>query len=126
MVDYLDSSALVKLIADEPESASLRRFVGRSRVVSSQIARVEVVRAARRYGVEGRGAELLEQLDFVTLEPSLLDAAAGIDPVTLSALDALHLASAVAHRDRIDHFVVYDARLAAAAAASGFDVASPA
>lgn len=125
MVNYLDSSALVKLIAAEPESNALRDFVGESRAVSSQIAVVEVTRAARRYGVERRGFALLEELDLVPIESSVLDAAAVADPDTLSSLDALHLASALAHRERIDSFVAYDARLAAAARASGLEVASP-
>jgi predicted nucleic acid-binding protein len=43
---YLDSSALVKLVIAEPESAALRRYVRRRRpLVSSALARTEVLRA---------------------------------------------------------------------------------
>ena len=42
---YVDSSALVKLAVREPESAALRRYLGRHRpLVSSALARTEVVR----------------------------------------------------------------------------------
>lgn len=122
---YLDSSALVKLVADEPESAALKDVVARSRVVSSQIARVEVPRAARRSDGEPLADRLLVELDLIALEPSILEAAAVLEPATLSSLDALHLASALAHRERIEAFVAYDARLLAAAEAAGLSVASP-
>ncbi|MEX2645316.1 MAG: hypothetical protein WD249_03545 [Gaiellaceae bacterium] len=49
-----------------------------------------------------------------------------MEPMTLGTLDAMHLSSALFHRERIDHFVAYDARLVAAARTSGFEVASPA
>ena len=46
---YVDSSALVKLVLAEPESAALRSFISdREHLVSSAVAAVEVVRAARR------------------------------------------------------------------------------
>jgi predicted nucleic acid-binding protein len=125
---YLDSSALVKLVAEEPESVVLRSFVDEAPwpLVSSQIAAVEVPRAARRHGAERRGRELLDRLLQIDIEPSLLDAAAEANPVTLSSLDALHLVSALAHRERIEHFVAYDVRLVEAAQANGLNVASPA
>ena len=52
---YLDSSALVKLIVAEPETAALRAYLrGRPRLVSCALARVEVVRA-----VAGGGSAML-------------------------------------------------------------------
>jgi uncharacterized protein with PIN domain len=43
---YLDSSALVKLVVDEPDSAALRRYLRRRRpLISSALARTEVLRA---------------------------------------------------------------------------------
>lgn len=127
MALYLDSSALVKLVTDEPESAALRSFLDSAPppLVSSQIAAVEVPRAARRYGAEQRGRAVLERLLQIGIEPALLDTAAAIDPMTLSSLDALHLASALTHAEHIEYFVAYDVRLVSAAQAAGLTVRSP-
>lgn len=123
---YLDSSALVKLVAEEPESDALHAFTRGAHLLSSEIALVEVRRAARRHDAEARGAALLERLALIEIDEEILLDAAVADPVTLSSLDALHLASGQFARERVDHFVAYDARLVAAARAIGFDVASPA
>ncbi len=48
MALYLDTSALVKLVADETESADLLAFVGDDELGSSLIARTELVRAVAR------------------------------------------------------------------------------
>jgi predicted nucleic acid-binding protein len=122
---YLDSSALVKLVVDEEETEALRSFAEGHQLLSSEIALVEVPRAARRYELEARGAELIEKLALIEIDEDVLAGAAAADPLTLSSLDALHLASAQFARDRIAHFVAYDARLAAAAAAAGLEVAAP-
>ena len=53
---YLDSSAILKLIFEEPETSELDRFLKQWPVrVSSALARVEVMRIAAR--VEDRAAE---------------------------------------------------------------------
>jgi uncharacterized protein len=75
---------------------------------------------------EARGAELLERLAVVEIDAEILASAAAVDPVTLSSLDALHLASGLFAQAQIEHFVAYDARLVAAAQANGLNVASPA
>jgi uncharacterized protein len=55
---YLDSSALVKLVVLEPESAALREFLRAHALrTSSALAEVEVPRALKRAGygaTEGR------------------------------------------------------------------------
>jgi predicted nucleic acid-binding protein len=54
-VAYLDTSAFVKLVIVEPESAALRRFLGRwPRRASAAVLRTEVARALRRAGYEAR------------------------------------------------------------------------
>jgi uncharacterized protein with PIN domain len=49
---YLDTSALVKLVCEEPESEALRRwFVSDAQPkVTSDISRTELIRAVRRLG----------------------------------------------------------------------------
>ena len=51
---YLDCCALVKLVIEEPESAVLRRHLRRrGPLVSSALARTEVLRALLLEGEEG-------------------------------------------------------------------------
>ena len=45
---YAESSALVKLVKDEPESGALRAYVAGADVVSSELVLTEVPRAIRR------------------------------------------------------------------------------
>jgi len=78
-VVYLDSSALVKLVVRESESAALRRELrGEPERASCALARVEVVRAVRPHGAAAvvRARRLLRRLDLVQLDEELLDAAA--------------------------------------------------
>ena len=49
MALYLDTSALAKLVLNEAESDELRNFVGAQEVVSSQLARTELVRTVARH-----------------------------------------------------------------------------
>ena len=115
-------------MVDEPESHALRDFVEgiTERVVSSAIAVIEVRRAARRYGAEDRAVEVTEKLAKVQLGTAILESAAGLEPLALSSLDAVHLASALSIRAELDSFVVYDTRLAHAAAGAGLRVLAPA
>ncbi len=124
---YFDSSALVKLVAQEPESDALRQFVEEitERVVSSAIAVVEVRRAARRYGAEDHAIEVVEKLAKVQVGLAILESAAELEPLALSSLDAIHLASALSIRTELDGFVVYDTRLAQAAESAGLRVLAP-
>jgi predicted nucleic acid-binding protein len=125
---YLDSSALVKLVIDEPESPALQRYLAAHRVrISSALARVEVVRAVRPYGgdVVLRARNILRRLRLLELGNDLLHAAGDIDPPTLRTLDAIHLAAAHTLRREIGELVTYDTRLARAASARGFTVVAP-
>ena len=123
---FLDSSALVKLVQLESETQALRGYLSEPRrpMLISELAVTEVTRAARRVGVDPRDA--LEECDVVLLRSEHLARAAELDPPALRTLDALHLATALSLGDRVDEFVVYDERLAAAATAYGLVVVSPA
>ena len=122
---YLDSSALVKLVAPEPETAALLEYLGEPRraVLISELTVTEVTRAARRIGVDASPA--LGECDVVLLRSELLAAAGTLDPPTLRTLDAIQLATALSLGDAIETFVAYDERLAAAAAAHGLQVGAP-
>ena len=115
---YLDSSALVKLVVAEPESAALRRYLRRTPDrASCTLARVEVLRSVRRHGAAAltRGRRLLQRLHLVHLDEDLLDAAAALDPGVLRSLDAIHLAAAQVFGDELTAVVTYDGRMSAAA-----------
>jgi predicted nucleic acid-binding protein len=122
---YLDSSALVKLVAPEPETDALRGFLGEPRrtVLISELTVTEVTRAARRVGLDATPA--LDECDVVLLRSDVLVATGALDPPTLRTLDAIQLATALSLGDAIETLVAYDERLAAAAAAHGLRVAAP-
>lgn len=125
---YLDSSALVKLVAYEPESAALRGLLRiRPRRASCAIARVELVRAVRPHGARavGLGRRLLEEIDLISMDDALLDDAADLGGPELRSLDAIHLAAARALGQDLEKIVTYDRRMAAAAETLGLPVAAP-
>jgi predicted nucleic acid-binding protein len=126
---YLDSSALVKLVVDEPESWALADAVRDRILLSSDIARVELPRAVRRLGLvevaDRQVRQVLHRVDFHRVDRLILELAVKIDPPELRAMDAVHLATA-ASIPLLEAFVTYDRRLAIAAEGAGLRVSSPA
>lgn len=125
---YVDSSAIVKLVVAEPESKALRRYlVRRQPLVSSALARTEVARALLPAGadVAARGEEALRRIQLLRLNDHLLREAGRVQPAELRSLGAIHLASVHEMGRLVRQIVTYDERMAAAAQASGFSVASP-
>ncbi len=127
---YADSSALLKLVRTEGESAALTAWLADrpdDPVVMSEVGRIEVLRVARRFGdaalAEARA--VLGDVDLVRLGRGVQDLACDVGDAALRTLDALHLASALAVEEAVRVFVCYDARLARAARAAGFEVAAP-
>lgn len=126
---YFDSSALVKLVVREPESAALRRWArSADGFATCALARTELIRAVAPSGPSAiaRARALLRRIDLIALDDVLLDAAAGIGPRTLRTLDAIHLAAAIALGDDLTAVVTYDRRMATGAEALGLPVVSPA
>lgn len=128
-VVYLDSSALVKLVVDEPESAALARHLRKhpSRI-SCALARVEVIRAARSHNPKtmARAGQLLERISLLRLDDVLLHDAAELDHGVIRSLDAIHLAAARTVGDSLAELITYDQRIAAAARAMGLPLGAPA
>lgn len=126
---YLDASAVVKLIVDEPCSAELAEYLRRRQLsIASRIADVEVRRAIARCGAfidPERVERVLAALMMVELDASLALAAGRLSPPTLRALDAIHLAAALELLPDLEAFVTYDHRLAEAATRAGLVVVSP-
>ena len=128
MVAFCDSSALVKLILQEPESASLRQHLqAYSRVAASELAAAEVVRAVRRRDSTkvGLARRLIRSLDLICLDSSVIQSAASLDPPELRSLDALQVASALRLSPLDPVFVAYDVRASRAASHAGLRTVAP-
>lgn len=130
LATYLDSSAVVKLVVPEAESAGLLTFLqSRTKLVSSVLAEIEVARAIRRATLSdvalARAREVLDALWLVNLSHAIRSAAATLDPPVVRSLDAIHLATALSLGPELDVFVAYDRGLAKVARAAGMRVASP-
>jgi len=127
-VAYVDSSAFVKLIATEPETAALRRALdGWSRIASSALLVAEVMRAVLRGAPASMptASGLLGTVDLVGITRARLQHAGLLQPPQLRTLDALHLVSALAVGSRLGAVITYDQRLAAAAKWYGLPVLTP-
>jgi uncharacterized protein len=133
-VFYADASALVKLVRDEAESGALRAFLADADLASSELVLTELPRAVRRAVAQDsalpldllleRTAELIEAIALRPLDRALLEGAGALAEPALRALDAIHVASAVA-LDPVGAFVTYDERQAAAARLAGLRTMSP-
>lgn len=128
---YLDSSAILKLVVAEKESAGLRSWLvdhEDEALVSSALSRVEVLRGARRLSAAALPAAraAIDALDLIPLSTPVLVHAAEVGGPLLRSLDAVHLASARSIAGDVTAFVAYDPRLAQAAAETGLPVAQPA
>ena len=131
MSAYLDSSALVKLVIDEPESQAMRAYVGGQRgpLTTSALSRTEVVRSAATSDPSTilAARNLLSATNDIAVSRALLDAAADLAVRTgICSLDAIHLATALSVRRHLDAFVTYDRRQAAVAEELGLPVVTPA
>lgn len=129
MTLYLDTSALVKLIASEPETPHLRSYLAeRSEVhrAASALVRTELRRAVLRAAPEHLEAvsRVLAGLALVPLDDALLDLAGTLVPVGLRSLDALHVASAL-RLAPLTAVVTYDTRMQEAARSAGLRVVAP-
>ena len=125
----LDSSALVKLVAPEPESAVLRQWLEAraEALVTSDLARTELLSAVRRVLPKSAplARQVLDTLTVLRLETSVFEEAARLEPPGLRSLDALHLAAALLLEDDLLGVVTYDERLAEATRLLGYPVLAP-
>ncbi|MGH9082405.1 MAG: type II toxin-antitoxin system VapC family toxin [Acidimicrobiales bacterium] len=128
MVWYLDTSAFLKLVVVEEETAAMRRwFASHLPVWSSQLLQTEARRAGTRLGLAPTVVdEALDAVSLVLPTAGTFFLAGRLAPPELRSLDALHLAAAVELGDDLDGMVAYDDRLAAAARTRSITVVAPA
>jgi predicted nucleic acid-binding protein len=125
---YIDSSAIVKLVASEPESEGLTRFLKpRELLVSSALAATEVTRAVLALGENfvARANEVLRRIDLVRINNDVLKTAGVLQPASLRSLDAIHLSTAALFGDTLNGLVTYDGRMHQAASSFGWNVQTP-
>jgi uncharacterized protein len=126
---YLDTSALVKLVAAESETTALRAWLGEADrgPVASNLARTELLRAVRRAAPDRllRARAVRDSITLTEVTTSLFEGASRLHPATLRSLDAIHLAAALDLGDELDSPVTYDDRLAEAARLNGISVTAP-
>ena len=126
---YLDSSAFVKLVVEETESAALRAYLVNhgARRVSSALLRAEALRAVRHLGPDALATvrEALRRVDLIGIDDRILDASGTLEPQVLRTLDAVHLATAIAVGDDLEAIVTYDERMLDAASLLGLRAATP-
>lgn len=126
---YFDSSALIKLIAPEPESKALSQWI-RERWehprVTSALSKVDVLRTFREVGpaAEDLASIIVSKIDQLPVKQDVLDAATELR-CNVGPVDAIHLASAYKIKDGLHAYVSYDPALLAAAAEAGLVTASP-
>ena len=128
---YTDTSALLKRVVIEVESAAvgalLRRLVADGELlVASSLAWLEVWRALRRAGltdIESVAESALSGVAEFPLDDVVLLRARRLGQDQLRSLDAIHLAAALAVG--ADSLLTYDERLASSANAVGLKVLAP-
>lgn len=129
MLVYADTSALAKLIVEEPESDALVDWYTEVEaiLVTSDLARVELMRAVHRIdpGLSIDAHDLLRSCEIINLDSIDYERAGTLPPTPLRSLDALHLIAAQNLGDALDAILTYDIRLAEAAAVHGITPVHP-
>ena len=131
MIVYVDTSAAMKLLVEEAESAALAEYLEQARTVTSDtlvaslLLHTELHCAANRRCEDIQPesvADVLSTLALIDVEGGDLTTAPLL-PGRLRPADAIHLATAL----RVDArtMVVYDNELRAAASRAGITVLSP-
>lgn len=118
---YLDATAIMKLIAQAPESAALTAYLRAhtdTRWFTCALSRLDVLRATAALPAEAteHAHRVLAGLDTVAVTDRLLDAAVALTPAPERTTDALHIAAALSAGPRLRTLITYDPDLSRAAA----------
>jgi len=126
---YLDTSALGRVVLDEPDSDAISEaLAGFDAVVSSRLLGIELHRLGLRAEIAREEIETwLNAVALVPVEDTILTAAETISPASVATLDAIHLATAVrlATEGHVEAIMTFDRRLAEGAREHGLPALSP-
>ncbi len=126
---YLDTSAAIKLLFEEPESSAIRRWVQErtGKAASSDLLRTELLRATMRINADklDDAQIILHDLFIVRLGTNIYRRAGELAPVEMRSLDAIHLAAALELGDELEGIITYDDRMAEGARSLGIEVFTP-
>jgi hypothetical protein len=133
MIAYVDSSVLLRVALGQPNALLEWRDIERG--VSSALVTTESLRTLDRVRLRVNLSDievarrratilaLIDSLELVEIDSTVLDRAAQPMPTELGTLDAIHLASALLWRDALGTdpvMATHDKALALAAQAHGF------
>ena len=124
---YLDSSAILKLLIAEKESAALTDFINFT-IKSSVLTRVEVIRTLHKIAPEKNpdAKEILAGIDVTPLNSAVLNIAENFSSsITLRSLDALHVATVLFLEKTVEGLLTYDKQMIANAKLLGLKTISP-
>lgn len=128
MIVYVDTSAALKLVVEEPESGPTAEFLSTAaqqgdRLVASMLLHTELHRAANRRDLPPDLVNaVLDAINLVDLTRADLLYAAAL-PGKLRSADAIHLAAAI--RLETDLLVAFDKEILRAATQAGLHTLSP-
>ena len=128
MIIYVDTSAALKLVVEEPESGATAEFLSAAgqqgdRLVASMLLHTELHCAANRRGLPPELVNaVLDAINLVDLTRSDLLYAAAL-PGKLRSADAIHLATAI--RLETKTLVAFDGELVRASTEAGLHTLSP-
>lgn len=124
---YLDTSAALKLVVEETESAALADCIDGEQpdLVACWLLETEMRRAAQREELltQQLVSAFLEGVGLYEVPASLFREAGVLPGAGLRSLDALHLAAAI--RIGVDRVLTYDTRMQEAARSLGLGVVAP-
>jgi uncharacterized protein len=127
---YADTSAVIKLLAEETHSRAFAAFYDEhadAEWVSSALLRIEVTRVVARAmpALLPDARDLLLAFSSIAIYDDIVEGAMNEPDRALRSLDAIHLATARILDPDLDALVSYDDHLIQAATDAGLTTASP-
>jgi predicted nucleic acid-binding protein len=132
---YVDTSALLKLLVREAESAVIEQeLVLWPNLATSIVTEVELPRAVARAREDRPDAVIdgslilqgvVASAAIIELNEEIVAAARSVGPVHVGALDAIHIASALSLDKDLAGVATYDGRMADALTRVGVNVIAP-
>ena len=111
---YVDSSAIVAVIFDEPQALALEDLL-ESAPVTSRLSKVEILRRVNKFDetLLPRAQKVISQFQLVEMAELILTRAESYPPqITVKTADAIHLATAETLSPLIEGVITLDKQMA--------------